>query len=305
MTKPAADKPGDGERIQSLGDLYRRARDRLRAGKIPSADLDARLLVAFALQCKPDDIVLRQDDTISPEATQRVDALVRDRLAGVSIGRITGRREFWGFDFLLSEETLEPRVDTETLIEQILAWCPDRDRPWRFADIGSGTGAIAVSLLTELPVSVAAASDLSFDALQTTRRNAQRHGVADRLLIHRGDFASAIADGFDFLVSNPPYIRSEDIAGLDVEVRLHDPHLALDGGASGLDAYRTIICESVRALKPAGMIFLEIGWDQAQEVAELLQSHAFENVNVSQDLGGRDRVIAARRANEKSQWRCK
>ncbi len=156
--------------------------------------------------------------------------------------------------------------------------------------------------MSELPRATAAASDLSLDALNTARGNAERHGVANRLIALQGDFAGALAGSLDFLVSNPPYIRSKAIDDLDPDVRLYDPRLALDGGASGLDAYRAIIGESVRVLKPGGMMFLEIGWDQAKEVAELFDSEAFENISIFHDLGGRDRVIAARCANEKSHW---
>ncbi|MBA5778703.1 peptide chain release factor N(5)-glutamine methyltransferase [Stappia sp. F7233] len=262
-----------------------------------TADLDARVIIAVAFGLAPSHVVLHPDEPVDAGMLARLTPLLERRLSGTPVGRIVGEREFWGLAFTLSPETLEPRPDTETLVEQVLARLPDRNRPWRFADIGTGTGAIAVSLLHELPNAVAIATDLSEEALRTARGNARRHGVAERFFPIRCDFTAALGPEFDFLVSNPPYIPSGDVGRLAPEVRLHDPRLALDGGRDGMEAYRVIVSESVRILRPGGGVFFEIGYEQAAALKALLTSRGFADIAVYRDLGGRDRVVCATLAN--------
>ncbi|SDU37571.1 peptide chain release factor N(5)-glutamine methyltransferase [Stappia sp. ES.058] len=289
---------GDGGAPESLGRLAARLRTAFRDAGMDNAALDARVLAAFAAGVGVDRVVLDPDALVSSQTADLVAQFMARRLAGEPVGRILGLREFWGLDFALSTETLEPRPDTETLVEQTLRWCEaqgGRDRSWRFADIGTGSGCIAVALLNELPAAHALALDLSEPALATARENAERHGVAARFSAVRGDFADALAPGFDILVSNPPYIAPGESGDLSREVRLFDPPLALFAKDNGLAAYRRIATEAARVLVDGGVVLVEIGVSQAAAVRRILNDSGLEDVSVFQDLGGRDRVVVARR----------
>lgn len=289
--------PDEPSSRQGLGDLVRRARDRLRDAGIDTAALDARVLVTAAAGVDVSKAVLDPEFRPDAAACQRIAEFVERRSAGEPVGRILGRREFWGLDFALSADTLEPRPDTERLVEVALDWCDangGRDRAFRFADIGTGSGAIAVALLSMLPNAVALAVDLAPGALATARGNAGRHGVGSRFLAVEGNLADMVAPGIDFLVSNPPYVSLGEADTLADEVLRHDPALALFAGANGLDAYAALLPEAHRALGRFAPLFLEIGAAQAGTVGELARQSGFEEVDIYQDLGGRDRVLRAR-----------
>jgi len=280
----------------TLGALAADLRARFRAAGLETAALDARLLSAASCGVAPDRVVLSPDRAISEEERARADSYARRRLSGEPVGRILGEREFWGLTFALSADTLEPRPDTETLVEAALTWCDARGgraRPWRFADLGTGTGAIAVALLSELPAARAVAVDISQGALATARANARRHAVSERFLPMLGDFAQALAPGLDFIVSNPPYVAETERADLSVDVRGHDPQRALFAGADGLDAYRAILPEGTRVLAETGAVLLEIGAAQGQAVSGLARAAGFADTGVIRDLAGRDRVVRA------------
>lgn len=281
----------------TLGRLVRQARDRLAAGGIDTAALDARLLVTAAAGLDPSRAVLEPDLAIEAGAVANATGFIGRRLGGEPVGRILGRREFWGLELALSRETLEPRADTERLVEAVLAWCDEtggRQRALRFADIGTGSGAIAIALLSELPQALALAVDIAPGALATARGNALRCGVGERFLAARADLAAAIAPGCDFLVSNPPYISTREAAGLSTEVAGHDPALALFAGPEGLDAYAAMLPQGRRVLGRFAPFFMEIGAAQAEAVSRLARDVGFEDIEVFQDLGGRDRVVRAR-----------
>ncbi|WP_346892340.1 peptide chain release factor N(5)-glutamine methyltransferase [uncultured Roseibium sp.] len=276
------------------GALVREIRDRFRDNGLETADLDARLLVADALGLDVSAVILHSDDEALAEACDKARGSCEKRLSGMPVGRILGHREFWGLEFGLNAETLEPRPDTETLVEAVL----DRtqaDKRFVFADIGTGTGAIAIALLSERTNGLGVAVDISEKALQCAAENAARIGVANRLLCVRGDYCAALGRGFDWIISNPPYIASAVVEGLGREVRDHDPRRALDGGIDGLDAYRSIIGQAENCLSVNGRIALEIGFDQADSVASLLGEYGFFAIEIIQDLGGNDRVLVAKR----------
>jgi len=283
-------------RPATLADSVRTLRRRFEQAGIGDAVLDARLLVAEASGLEPTGIILHGDRETDDAVAARIEELARRRLAGEPVGRILGRREFWGMTFHLSPETLEPRPDTETLVEAALAHVDRqglREAPLVLADLGTGTGAIAVALLSELPLARAVATDLAGGALETARENAGRLGVGQRFHAVATDFGAALSGGFDLIVSNPPYIGLAEREQLSREVREHDPDLALFAGADGLDAYRAITADLPRLLRPEGAVFLEIGWRQGEAVTELLEHAGLKEVQVRQDLGGRDRVVAA------------
>ncbi|MEM5583780.1 peptide chain release factor N(5)-glutamine methyltransferase [Roseibium sp. AS2] len=286
-----------------IGRLYRSVRDRFREAGLATPDLDAKRLVGAALALPVSDLILKEWDLAGEEAVALAQAYARQRLAGMPVGRILGERDFYGRRFFLNAATLEPRPDTETLVDAVLERSAPEDA-MIVCDIGTGTGAIAVSLLAERPNCRAIAVDLSADALDCALRNADLHRVADRMLPVRADFASALrpsspavpGTGFDWVVSNPPYIRSAVLAGLSREVTEHDPVLALDGGEDGLTAYLRIVPEAASLLRAGGRIGLEIGYDQADEVKKQLRHHGFGEIEIIGDLSGNDRVAVARKA---------
>jgi len=275
-------------REQALRDLRRT----LSEAGFETAALDARLLVLAALVISPTDLIARPDTALTPDETERLAALARRRLAHEPVARIVGEREFWGLPFRLSPETLVPRPDTETVVETALGLIPDRQEALRIVDFGTGSGCILTALLHELPRAQGLGIDRSFGALGTARLNAHMNGVGNRSLFAASDWTSAVRGPFDLLVSNPPYIASAAIPGLDAEVREHDPLPALDGGADGLDAYRVLLGEAGRLLRPGGLAVLEIGYDQAAALRQLAQAHGLDVLRVAHDLSGHPRCVA-------------
>ncbi len=258
------------------------------------ARAEARLLVSHVLSLDLTGLVVGADRPVSAEDGRRLTALARRRLQGEPVQRLVGTASFWGLDFELSAETLVPRPDTETLVEAVSSRLARVVAP-RIADIGVGSGAILVSLLHERGDATGVGVDISEDALATARKNAERNGVGGRAVFVRGSWAEPLAGDFDAIVSNPPYIATDVIAGLDTEVRLHDPAAALDGGADGLVAYRALAATVGERLKPGGLVAFEIGFDQADAVSALLAAAGFVGTEVIRDLAGRDRVVLAHR----------
>jgi release factor glutamine methyltransferase len=278
-------------RAQALAAL-RRAFDE--AG-FETAALDARLLLLSALGVAATELITRPDMPLTLEEADRVSAHARRRLAHEPVARIVGEREFWGLSFVLSPETLVPRPDTETVVETALGFISDRQAPLRIADLGTGSGCLLTALLHELPRAQGLGIDRSLGALRTARHNAEINGVGERSLFVLSDWAASIRGRFDLIVSNPPYIASSVILGLDAEVREHDPSLALDGGADGLNAYRIILGDAKRLLEPGGLLVVEIGYDQADALRGLAEAHALEVLAVAHDLSGNPRSVALKR----------
>jgi len=275
--------------------LRRTVRDALAAAGTDSPDLDARLLIASVLGCDPAALVARGADPVAEEVAGRVQALMERRRAGEPVARILGRREFWSLDFTLAPETLVPRPDTETVVEAALAACPDRAAPLRVLDLGIGSGAILAAILSERPEAFGIGVDRAAGAARAARDNLERAGLAGRAAVMVGDWAAALRGGFDLVVSNPPYIPAGEIAALDTEVRRHDPMLALDGGADGLDAYRAIALALPRLLVPGGVAVLELGIGQEADVSALLGAAGLScDSPARRDLGGIPRALVAR-----------
>ncbi|PTW59162.1 [protein release factor]-glutamine N5-methyltransferase [Breoghania corrubedonensis] len=283
----------------TLGGAYRRVRDALRAAGMASPETDARLLVADVTGLEPARLVIEENLPIGEDEAARLDAHLAARLARKPVGRIVGRREFWGLDFELAPETLEPRPDTETLVEAALAFVDEtggRERALRITDLGTGTGAILVALLSELPNAWGLASDIQPGALHVARRNAAANGVANRMDFVCTSWMDAIGGDWDLIVSNPPYIPSADIAALEVEVRAHDPLTALDGGVDGLVPYHEIARVSAQRLGPGdAALIMEIGYDQGADVVRICRDAGFHQLDIRRDLAERDRVVVARR----------
>lgn len=237
-------------------------------------------------------LVTRERDPASAEGLKALEQLAVRRLRGEPVARILGERGFFGLPFLLGPETLVPRPETEMLVVRGLEILDGRQKK-RILDLGTGTGCIAISILSASPSTQAVAIDLSAEALATAQANADRHGVDKRLDLRKGSWLEPLKSGekFDLIVSNPPYITSDEIPGLSREVREHDPVLALDGGADGLAAYRSILKDAVKWLKPDGAVLVEIGAAQGLAVKSLFFAARLRDVQVHQDLAGLDRVV--------------
>lgn len=278
----------------TIGALRRTMAAELAAGGCETADLDARLLLGHALGLEPADLLALADRPVSGEAQARAAALLARRRAGEPVARIRGRKEFWSLDFRLSPETLVPRPDTETVVEEALARCPDRTAPLRILDLGTGSGAILAALLAERPNAVGVGIDRSEGAARAARDNLARAGLGARSFVVVGDWGEALRGGFDLVVSNPPYIAAGAMAGLPPEVRLHDPEAALVAGEDGLSAYRAIANALPRLLVPGGVAVLELGAGQEPEVAGLVVARGLRLPGPARrDLGGIPRALAA------------
>ena len=262
----------------------------MRAG-IKQARLDARLLLQHLLKLDHAAILSGEAGSISLQAEAAYGAMIMRRSQREPVSRITGSRAFFGNHFNLTGAVLDPRPDTEILVEQVLADLPQRDKPLRFADIGTGSGAIAISLLKALPKAEAIACDISDDALEVARANAQALGVSSRFHAVVSDFLAALDGQFDFVVSNPPYIARADLPALQAEVRLHDPLIALDGGVDGLAAYRAILSQAMLHIRAQGRLYLEFGAGQYSKVWAIAEDFGWDFAGLHRDLGGLERVL--------------
>ncbi|MBJ6124109.1 peptide chain release factor N(5)-glutamine methyltransferase [Microvirga splendida] len=281
--------------MKTRAEALKELRRTLTEAGFDTAALDARLLLLTVLGISATDLITWPDTPLTSEQADTLAAFMNRRLAHEPVARIVGEREFWGLPFRLSPETLVPRPDTETLVETVLALLPDRQAPLKVVDFGTGSGCILVALLHELPNATGLGVDLSFGALVTARANAIGNRVGSRCHFALSRWADAIAGRFDLIVSNPPYIASGVIPTLDQEVREHDPRLALDGGSDGLEPYRILLGEAERLLAPGGLLALEIGYDQAEDLESLAGSHGLEVLRIAHDLSGNPRCIAMRR----------
>lgn len=271
---------------------------RLREAGIESPELDARLLIGEVLRLDLTGLAGAARRALSPAEAEAAWAVTARRLRGEPVARILGRKEFWNLTLLVSPATLVPRPETETVVEAALAALPKdgRDARLDICDIGTGGGAILLALLSELGGARGVGTDLSEAALATARANARALGLADRAHFVRCDYAAALRGPFDLVVSNPPYIRSAEIADLAPEVRDFDPRGALDGGEDGLRAYRALAREAPRLLRAGGRVIVEVGGNQAGEVAAIFAGAGlFPSDAPRRDLGGVDRVVIAAR----------
>ena len=271
-----------------------------RSSGLDSPELDGRLLIGAALGLDLTGLIAGAARVIDVKEATRIEHLAARRLSGEPVARILGSREFWGLPFELSPATLVPRPDTETLVEAALEFARETEPTGgglSVADLGTGSGAILLALLHDWPNAMGLGTDLSEAALRTARENARHLGLQDRAIFVACDYAAALAGPFDLIVSNPPYIGSSEIPLLSREVRDHDPHLALDGGPDGLDAYRVLIPQAARRLRTGGALIVEIGKDQGTDVQHLMSKAGLIVAGLPRrDLSGIGRVILGRKA---------
>ncbi len=264
----------------------------MKAAGLDTPVLDARLIVQHALGIDWNTLYLKEDRPLTDDERVRLESELGRRAANEPVSRIVGRRHFWTLDLAVSPDTLDPRADTETVIEAIVSAIPDRSRLLRILDLGTGTGAILLALLSEYPQASGLGIDISAGALATAKVNADSHGLSARASFELGRWADGLAGPFDLIVSNPPYIETGDLAGLSPEVREHDPMLALDGGPDGLDAYRALMPAVARLLAADGLAVFEIGAGQAEEVCRVARAHGLVEAARRSDLGGIVRALS-------------
>ncbi len=274
---------------ETIWSLLVEARRRLRAADVGDEMLDSRLLLQWATGLSHGEIVAEPERAIGEAAGRAFEAMVQRRLAFEPVSRIVGEREFYGRPFKVTPDVLDPRPDTETLIEAAL---PLLTEGMQVLDLGSGSGAIVVTLLAECPELTGVAVDVSVAALAVTMENARRLGVADRLMTVAGDWFANVDGRFDVIVSNPPYLARGDIAGLQPDVGNYDPQIALAGGEDGLDAYRAIASDAGKHLALTGRVLVEVGAGQAADVTAIFEAQGFTAAGQRLDLGGHVRVLA-------------
>lgn len=274
--------------MSTLRELLTDAQGLLRQKGISDADIDARYLLEYVFGISRASYFMQADCQADKEAVTEYKRLIAKRAMHIPLQHITGIQEFMGLKFEVSEDVLIPRQDTELLVEEVLKVCDQKS----VLDMCSGSGCIIISLAKLCEVKKAVAVDISDKALTVAKRNAERHGVNVEFI--NSDLFNNINESFDIIVSNPPYIPTSDIELLMPEVKGHEPRLALDGMEDGLEFYRRLAAASGKYLNKPGSIYLEIGYDQAEAVKQLLATAGFCDLVVIKDLSGHDRVVSAR-----------
>ena len=264
---------------------------RLRNSGIANPMRDARLMLANCLGVEVHKLNLLDDNCPSDDEISKFWTMVDERCKRKPVSKIIGYRSFWGRNFEVNEDVLDPRGDTETLIEVVL-----ENKFKTMLELGTGSGAVAITVLAERLDATCVATDISELALETAARNSKLHGVQNRLTLLQSDWFSRISGRFDIIVSNPPYITAKEYNELSNEVVDYDPKISLTPGGDGLDAYRQIISKAKEKLRKNGQIILEIGHLQAEPVRKLLSAAGFFKIAVYKDLGSRDRVLSAKAA---------
>jgi release factor glutamine methyltransferase len=275
----------------TLVQAWTSARDRLKAAGVDGPVIDARLLVEAAAEASRADIIADPQRVLTDEQAARLEDYVSRRERREPVSHILGRRGFWKIMLRVTPDVLTPRPDTETLVELVLRDLPE-NKPFSLLDLGVGSGTILLSILAERPAGKGLGVDVSSEALAVARDNAASLGLERQVALLRGDWTAGLGtSSFDLVVSNPPYIRSAEIDGLQPEVRDHEPRQALDGGADGLDAYRLLAPEVLRVLRPGGRFLVEIGHDQSADVEALFRDAGGVSIATAKDLANRDRVV--------------
>lgn len=267
------------------------AKNRLKAAHIDSPAIDARLLLEAATGNTRTDIITDPYRVLTSDQLNRLDDYLSQREKRVPVARILGRKGFWNLLLNLTPAVLVPRPETECIVDMILKRTQPQDA-FRMADLGVGSGAILLSVLSERPAARGIGTDISEEAIAVARDNAANLGLQSRAAFLRTSWGAGLEDeSFDYIASNPPYIRKDVIPTLDPEVKDHDPHLALDGGESGLEAYEELIPQAFRMLKPGGGLWLEIGYDQSEAVELLAKNAGFSDVATFRDLSDQPRIV--------------
>ena len=258
---------------------------------IESAARDARILTAYALEVPISDLSLKINDRVSANIIFKLEKLILRRIKREPISKILGRREFWGRIFSINKNVLDPRADTETLIDYVI------EKPVKTVlELGTGSGVIAVTLACEWKEVHVTATDISEDALLLAQKNAEKFNIENKIQFLKSDWFDNVEEKFDLIISNPPYIGWIEQDKICTEVTKYDPEIALFAGFDGFDAYKKIIPGLAKFLNPDGFVVLEIGASQSNLVKDIMNLSGFFNVDIVKDLSGKDRVIAAKLA---------
>lgn len=276
--------------MKTLKDLYIDTRDTLKQSGVDNPDIVARDFIKRTVDVADIDIILSSEQEIYEGKIEEINQSLKRHISGEPVSRIYGEREFWGIPFKITSDVLDPRQDTETIVEAAIKKFIGRP-PELVLDLGTGSGCLIVSLLTEWPKANGVAVDVCKKALRVAKENAQSAGVEKRLKLIHSNWSESVKGTFDVIVSNPPYISNHEIANLSLEVKNYDPILALDGGDDGLDCYKKIFTEIKSLLKPDGTAFFEIGISQADDVTRLVEDSGLLVNMVHPDIAGIPRVV--------------
>lgn len=285
----------------TIDSLLQEARAAFLAAHIGEAAFDARVLLQGLLDLPAAAFLTRGQETVAPEDVARIRDAITRRAAHEPVHRILGWREFYGLTLGLSPDTLEPRPDSEMIVDGLIPYARAvvaEKGSCRLIDLGTGSGAIGLALVSAIPEATGVGSDVAAGAVSMAQANAARNGLSGRFTALASDWFASVEGIFDIIVSNPPYIRTEVVQSLAPEVRDHDPAVALDGGQDGLEAYRTIANGAAGHLDAGGLVGVEIGYDQKQVVTAIFEALGFKAIDHVRDLGGNDRAIVFKRAGE-------
>lgn len=280
----------------NIASTLKKAKEELKNAGVTSYELDSLVLICYALSFSKEKVIFNPEIILDEKQLEDFFALIARRKNGEPVSHLIGKREFYGVDFVVSKNVLDPRPDSESLIELVLEFAK-KDDELELLELGVGSGCLVISLLLLYKNSRAFGVDISDLALEIAKENSLKNQVAPRLNLQKSDLFSALSDEqkFDIIISNPPYIPTSDIANLQIEVKNFEPILALDGGFDGLNFYRRIAQDAARFLKNNGLVFLEIGINQKEEVSEIFQENDFELIAAKDDLSGIARALCFRK----------
>ena len=267
------------------------AKEKLLGVQIESPILDARLLLGFALGTPQERFYGSEDKFLTKSQIDNYAKLIERRCKREPVSRIIGTRGFWNLTLRINSSSLDPRPDSEVLMEAIHRSLPDKAVNLKFIDFGTGTGCLLLSALNEFPNSSGVGVYISRECIKLAKENAALNGLSQRARFIESDWGREVTDKFDIIIANPPYIQSDTISTLDPEVKNFDPHIALDGGQDGLSCYKKLAPQFVGILKKGGLIFLEIGYNQSESVSNIMEHSGLKCLHINQDLGHRDRCL--------------
>ncbi len=276
-----------------MKNIYNQAVRSFKEAGIKSAEIDARILLFDAANIDFNNYILYPELKLSMEKEEIFKNYVNRRLNKEPVAKIIGKKYFWKSSFIVNQYTLDPRPDTEVIIEQAYQFLEDKNKPYKFLDLGTGSGCIILSLLLEFPNAFGYATDISDKTLEIANKNAQELKLSNKVNFFKSDWFDKIDGEYDLIVSNPPYIPTKDIDGLDIDVKNYDPLSALDGGEDGLTPYRIIEKDLRKFLKPTGIAIFEFGYGQAQDIKKIFSNFTIEKI--AKDLAGIERAIILRR----------
>jgi release factor glutamine methyltransferase len=284
-------------RTLSAKDMLRNAVLQLQSAHITTASMDARVLLQYVLGVTREQLLADTGLQLSPRQQATYEDLVQRRCERQPVSHLIGKREFWNLTFKVTPDTLDPRPDSETLIEALLSRFPDREAPLKILDLGTGTGCLLLTLLSEYPAATGTGVDISPPALEVARENALNLGLENRADWLRSCWGNDVEGSFDIVISNPPYIPTHTIATLAPEVARWEPRLALDGGEDGMACYRAIAAQLPRLLAPKGYAAFEIGIGQARELGEVVTRHGLQVACIKDDLACIARCVLVTHSN--------